>query len=202
VFTQSQSRPVARSSSSAQSAVLLDAAAHQPVGLDVGAAEAIDGLLRIAHDEERRSRRQRPSFRGIAPGQVEQDFRPDRWCPELVDEDRQESLPEGAPTTGVIPQETPRVQQKVLEVQAASVAPPGVVPNGLAPRWQSGSDAGARARRGWLSQTSRTSVSNRAQPARPSVVLGALEDLRDPHKLAARPRRRRRKAAARCTASW
>ena len=171
-----------------QPAVLLDAAAHEAVRLDVGAPETVDGLLRVAHDEERARARRQPSpvpAVGVAAGQVEKDFRLDRiGVLELVDEDRQEALLEGAPDGGMVAQKIPRVEQEILEVQAAvAAAPRRVVAHGRRDdrdqdRMQVLAPGPDRRREDVADER----LELRPQPARVlRVVLGALEDFRNPH---------------------
>ena len=111
-----------------QTAALLEAVADGAVGLDVGAAEAIDGLLGIAHDEEAAGLRRELSpvlLLRVLARQVEEDLGLDRvGVLELVDEDGQEAFLEGAPDTGMVAEQVAGDQEQVLEVEPAVAAAP------------------------------------------------------------------------------
>ena len=92
-------------------ATLGDPIANPPVRADVGAAEPIDGLLRIADDEE-------PA--GHVVGQEQEDLRLNRiGVLKLVDEDPRELLLQVMADAVVGPDEIPRARQQVGEIERA-----------------------------------------------------------------------------------
>jgi hypothetical protein len=109
----------------------LDARAHGVIGLDVRPAEAIDGLLRIADDEERAGQRHEllpVLLLRVRAGQVEEDLRLDRVrILEFVDEDRRETFAQGASDLGVVPQQLAGGEEEVLEVGESGLPPPVAV---------------------------------------------------------------------------
>ena len=90
---------------------------------DIGAAEAVDGLLRIPDQEEPPRRRNRPE--PVAPGRVgrgeqEQDLGLHRvGVLVFVHQDAGEPGPEFLARARIVPQQVPGAEQQVLEVQPA-----------------------------------------------------------------------------------
>ena len=98
-------------------------ARHVAVDRDVGAAEAVDRLLRIADDEEAAGdgRDRAPvGCGGIVGGEQQQDLGLQRvGVLELVDEDVREALLEAAPHGSSLRDEVARLEQQVEEVERA-----------------------------------------------------------------------------------
>ena len=110
--------------------------ADDPVGADVGPAEAVDGLLGIADDEKR----PRPGLH-FAPvnradaigvrraGQEHHDLGLQRvGILELVDEQVRQPFAERPPDLGIVAQQVTRAQQQVHEIQRAFGRLQGLVP--------------------------------------------------------------------------
>ena len=98
--------------------------AHVAVDADVGAAEAIDRLLRVADDEEAAGdgddrAASRPAS-GSADAEQQQDLRLQRiGVLELVDEDVREARVKPAADAGVAAHQVARLEQQVEEVERA-----------------------------------------------------------------------------------
>ncbi len=96
---------------------------HVLVERDVRPAEAVDGLLGVAHHEQlplRRPRRPPANLRGIVAGDEQQDLRLQRvGVLELVHQHVGEALPQLGADLRIADQQIPGAQQEIEEVQAA-----------------------------------------------------------------------------------
>ena len=104
-------------------AARLEQLADLAVGLDVGAPEAVDRLLRIADDEQLAGNGRDPppvAFRRIVGGQQQQDLRLQRiGVLELVDEDVREARLERPADARMRREQIARAQQQIDEIERA-----------------------------------------------------------------------------------
>ena len=100
--------------------------ADLPVDADVGAAEPVDRLLRVADEEQRAGARARAPPVGLAVvvgREQQQDLRLERiGVLELVDEDPLEARLESAPHLCVVAHEVARAEQQIEEVERAAAS--------------------------------------------------------------------------------
>ena len=105
---------------------LLEKAADLRVGVDVGAPEAVDRLLRVAHNEQSAGRRGgvRPVVGVVLGGEQQHDLGLQRvGVLELVDQDVRVALAEEPSRPGTVHEQVARLDQQIFEGQATFAAP-------------------------------------------------------------------------------
>ena len=107
-------------------AALLECVANFPIQHHIGAAELIDGLFGIAHDEQlaRLGRNLQPiRFVGIVGGKQQQDFSLQRiGVLKFIDEDVRETILQIAADIGFVTHQIAREQEQIYKIQFAGAA--------------------------------------------------------------------------------